>query len=90
MGSEAIVEKLIGVFPLRIVDGTVAPHDCPECLELRGQLTGTDWLDVPFEFVRTIPTYCRCCRQRPIWPSYPRGYARASSRPMAKLLLCSL
>ncbi len=55
MGSKAIVEKLIAVFPRRIVDGAFAPHDCPECLKLRGQLTGTDWLDVPFEFVRDHP-----------------------------------
>lgn len=55
MGSEAIVEKLIGVFPRRIAEGAVAPHDCPECLELRRELTGTAWLDVPFEFVRDHP-----------------------------------
>ncbi len=55
METEAIVERLIGVFPRRIVEGPVAPHDCVECLELRGQLTGTTWLDVPLEFIRDHP-----------------------------------
>ena len=55
MDGEAIVEKLIGVFRRTIVDGPVAPHDCPECQELRGQLTGITWLDVPPEFVRDHP-----------------------------------
>ncbi len=55
MGSEAIVQNLIGVFPRRIVEGPVTPHDCPECLELRGQLTGTTWPDVPLEFIRDHP-----------------------------------
>jgi hypothetical protein len=55
MDGEAIVEELIGVFPRTIVDGPVAPHDCPECQELRAQLTGTTWLDVPCDFVREHP-----------------------------------
>jgi hypothetical protein len=52
MGGGAIVDKLIDVFPQTIVEGTVAPHDCPECMELRGQLTGITWEDVSVEFIR--------------------------------------
>ncbi len=52
MGGETMVETLIGAFPPRIVEGTVAPHDCPECLELRRGLTGMTWLDVPIAFIR--------------------------------------
>jgi hypothetical protein len=55
MDREAIVGKLIDVFPRRVVAGQVAPHDCPECRELRVQLTGIAWPDVPGEFVRDRP-----------------------------------
>jgi hypothetical protein len=55
MGGEAEVEKLINVFPRRVVGGSVAPHDCPECLELQRKLTGMTWLDIPGEFIRDHP-----------------------------------
>jgi hypothetical protein len=53
--NEAIVEKLIGVFRRTIVGGPVASHDRPECQQLRSQITGIAWLDVPPEFIRDHP-----------------------------------
>jgi hypothetical protein len=55
MRGKEVVEKLIGVFRQRMVEGPVAPHDCPECLELRTRLGGIAWLDVPAEFIREHP-----------------------------------
>ena len=52
MHSAQVLEKmLLDVFPQRIVEGPIAPHDCEECLALREQLTGITWLDVPGQFV---------------------------------------
>jgi hypothetical protein len=50
-----MLEKLLGVFPQRVVEGQVAPHDCPECRALRSQLSGSAWATVPREFIRENP-----------------------------------
>jgi hypothetical protein len=55
MSGETIVETLIRVFPRRAFEGRVAPHDCPVCRELQGQLTGITWPDVPAAFIRDRP-----------------------------------
>jgi hypothetical protein len=53
--SETVREMLVRVFPRRVVEGQTAPHDCPECLTLRGQLSGVTWPEVPSDFIRDRP-----------------------------------
>lgn len=55
MEYEAIVQKLIDVFPPRSITDQVAPHDCPECVALREQLSGVGWGKIPGTFVREHP-----------------------------------
>ncbi|MFC5489509.1 hypothetical protein [Dokdonella soli] len=48
-----IEKQLLAVFPQRVVDGPIAPHDCDECRSLRDNLAGITWVDVPSEFVNS-------------------------------------
>jgi hypothetical protein len=52
MDNLAILEaRLLTAFPLRIADGPAAPHDCPECSEIRAQLDGCTWIAIPDAFI---------------------------------------
>jgi hypothetical protein len=52
MGTrEVLIERLFAEFPQQMVAGPTAPHDCIECSEIRQQLDGATWQEVPADFI---------------------------------------
>jgi len=49
---ERLVQTLEATFPAHICTGSVAPHDCLECSDIRRALDGRSWLEVPDSYIR--------------------------------------
>ena len=48
---EILLERLGRLFPEVVPDSPVAPHDCIECSEIRAQLDGCSWSEVPLDYI---------------------------------------
>jgi hypothetical protein len=48
---EILLERLNRTFPQLVPASPVAPHDCPECSEIRAQLEGLSWSEVPLSYI---------------------------------------
>jgi len=89
----AIEELLLRAFPRRIVEGTIAPHDCVECDALRKQLTEITWVKVPTDFIRAndgcLPLLSHDAYVA-FLPAWLRVAVREPDGPNASMLLVNL
>jgi hypothetical protein len=48
---EILLEQLMRTFPQVVPPSPVAPHDCLECSEIRLQLDGCSWREIPHSYI---------------------------------------
>lgn len=48
---DRLLRHLVDVFPPYVPEGESAPHECMECSEIRAQLDGGTWLEVPASYI---------------------------------------
>ena len=48
---DILLERLNRTFPQLVPTSPVAPHDCPDCTEIRAHLEGLSWSEVPLSYI---------------------------------------
>ena len=84
MHGDTMTERLLIAFPPSVVEGSVAPHDCPECLSLREHLSGRTWCEVSPEFVRYHPDVLPLLSRNAYRAIFRHGCTRRSSIPTGR------
>lgn len=90
MHGDTMIERLLIAFPPSVVEGSVAPHDCPECLSLREHLSGRTWREVSAEFVRDHPDVLPLLSRDAYLAHLPAWLHEAVLDPDGEVAMCLL